>query len=180
MGRRERFAGGSARRWGRRDGPPIQDHRAGNRTGLQSNSKLQQTPVASSSAAKCLFPKSLGKRDARCLAVLIYPLPRKTAYMRSRSRSASLSRFSTSTPAPSPNAYPSPRASNVIHLPSGDKYLPVHIVVKYLGRNIRLLRRIPPGLHSLFRRLWHAKCAATSPEEHAVSRDMLGPYQSKI
>ena len=43
------------------------------------------------------------------------------------------------------------------------------------GARIRLTPAASATRHSPARRLWHARCNATSDDEHAVSTDIAGP-----
>lgn len=105
--------------------------------------------------------------------------PQITASTGSPSRSASARRFRTTKPQPSPRTYPSAAASKVLQRPAGDI---IPDLEKAIGGNGESIRFTPPAsarLDSPRCKLSHARCTATSEDEHAVSTHRLGPWQRR-
>ena len=98
--------------------------------------------------------------------------------MRSPSASASESRFSTITPHPSARTIPSARASNTLQRPSAEKSRIFEATIMPSGERITLTPPARARSLSPARRLWQARCTATSDDEHAVSVVRLGPRRS--
>ena len=100
---------------------------------------------------------------------------RITARTRSPSAKASDRRFRTTTPHPSLLTYPSADASKALHRPSRAS---IRALARTTFSSGKRRTFTPPTMAtrlSPIRRLWQAKCTATSDDEHAVSTDRLGP-----
>ena len=102
-------------------------------------------------------------------------LPRTTPHTRRPARSASESRSRSTTPAPSDQLTPSAASANALHRPSGastrwrENSTNAHGVLSTVA---------PPASaseHSPARSAAHARCSATSEDEHAVSTVTAGP-----
>src|SRR6185437_2495177 len=106
--------------------------------------------------------------------------PRICARIGSPAARAIESRLSTTTPHPSPRTYPFARASKALHLPSGESACDRENRRVSQGESIRLTPAAMAMVHSSLRRLWQARCTATSDEEHAVSTDRLGPWRPSV
>ncbi|PQM45074.1 hypothetical protein C1Y40_04762 [Mycobacterium talmoniae] len=101
--------------------------------------------------------------------------PRTSAHTGSPSRSASVSRLRTTTPHPSLRTYPSAPASNVLQRPSGASMPHREHAMLFSGLSIRLVPAARAVSLSRRRRLWQARCTATSDDEQAVSITSAGP-----
>ena len=120
--------------------------------------------------------------QAAAAPVLFTAEPRITARMRIAVRDARRdSRLSTITPQPSPRTKPSAAASNVLQRPSGAS-MP-HLRERAPSRRATASTLTPPASarsHSPARRLWQARCTATSDDEQAVSTATLGPRRPRM
>src|SRR5436305_2734178 len=103
-----------------------------------------------------------------------------TAKMGSFSRTASESLFKTTIPQPSPRPYPSPLASNVLHLPSDASARRLQRGRNPAGPNSKLTPPARAKEDSPLCKLSQAKCTATSDDEQAVSREIDGPCTPKM
>src|SRR3954464_5335083 len=111
---------------------------------------------------------------------LLTALPRTTARIRSPSATASESRFRTTTPTPSLRTKPSARESNVLQRPSG-AIMPHFEKHTYpSGESSTFTPPARARFVSPVRRLVHARCSATSDEEHAVSTATAGPLKPSV
>ena len=102
-------------------------------------------------------------------------LPRITASTRCPLASASDSRSSTTTPAPSAQPVPSAAAANGLHRPSPASPPCRENPANTAGDAITVTPPASARLDSPDRSDWHARCSATSDDEHAVSTDTAGP-----
>src|SRR6185295_3203055 len=93
----------------------------------------------------------------------------------SPSRSAAVSRLSTSTPQPSAQPAPSARAEKLLQRPSGAIALSRLNSTKVAGVLITVTPPASARSHSPWRSAVHARCSATSDDEHAVSIVTAGP-----
>ena len=87
--------------------------------------------------------------------------------------------MSTATPQPSPRTNPSAAASKAWQAPVGDMASAWSKLRVTTGESSRLT---PPAMASSdwpVRRLWQARCTATSEEEQAVSMVSDGPCRSR-
>ena len=99
--------------------------------------------------------------------------------MGSPAASASDRRLRTTTPQPSPRTKPLPRASKVLQRPSGASAWARDTLLDECGERMRLTPHASAIEHSWLRRLWEARCSATSDDEHAVSTTRQGPWKSR-
>src|SRR5580692_4485813 len=102
-------------------------------------------------------------------------LPATTASTRCPSRRASDKRSTTTTPAPSAHAVPSAAAANDLHRPSGARPRCRENPTNVAGVAITVTPPASASDDSPLRTDWHARCNATSDDEHAVSTDTAGP-----
>ncbi|MNI41777.1 hypothetical protein D3C73_960390 [compost metagenome] len=131
-----------------------------------------QACVNSSSCAS-----ALGAVSPLDLPSLFTALPLITAWIGSRSSIALSSGFSSNDPIPSPHKVPSACLSNGFNNCSLDSTKPN--AGFFIGKKIR---QTPPAIamsHSLLRIAWQASCMASSPDEQAESKTMLGPFRSR-
>src|SRR5580692_11104757 len=102
-------------------------------------------------------------------------LPATTASTRCPSRRASDSRSTTTTPAPSAQPVPSAAAAYALHRPSGASPRCRENSTNIPGFAITVTPPASASDDSPDRSDWHARCNATSDDEHAVSTDTAGP-----
>ena len=102
-------------------------------------------------------------------------LPRITPSTLCPSRTASESRSSSTSPAPSDHATPSAPAANDLQRPSGASPRWRLNSVKIQGVESTVTPPASAHAHSPSRSAWHARCSATSDDEHAVSTVTAGP-----
>src|ERR1700679_689114 len=100
--------------------------------------------------------------------------------MLSPSATASVSRLSTTTPHPSARTKPSADASKVLHRPSAAIMCDFEKLISNSGARTRLTPPAKAIEQSPSRKLWQARCTATSDEEQAVSSEMLGPFKPSV
>ena len=166
---------------------PARGLRSGRRAACRCRAPRRSRPRAGSTPASA----QAARNTAACAAGLgaIRPLdrpswltaePRTTASTRSPSRSASESRLSTTTPQPSPRTKPSAAASKAWHAPVGDMRLGL-VEAARRGRREQQVDAAGEGQRRTrpVRRLWQARCTATSDDEQAVSTVTDGPRRSK-
>ena len=82
-------------------------------------------------------------------------------------------------PQPSLRTKPSADASKVLHRPSGESMRAWDAMMLMSGARMALTPPASASSHSPARRLWQARCTATSDEEQAVSTAMLGPCRPR-
>ncbi len=108
---------------------------------------------------------------------LLMALPRITAH--TGSPSARASGFSSTMAAPSARTKPSARSSNALHCPSAESIPACENVTAVNGCNMALAPPAKAIVQLLARRLFTARCTATSEDEHAVSTARHGPLTPK-
>ena len=80
---------------------------------------------------------------------------------------------------PSPRTIPSAPASNERQRPVGDKGSTFSTILVESGETMMLTPPTSARSQSPARSARHARCTATSDDEHAVSTAMLGPCTSR-
>src|SRR4051812_28552561 len=107
-------------------------------------------------------------------------LPRTTASTSCPRACASDNRSSTRTPAPSDQPVPSAPAPNALQRPSGESPRCRENSTNRDGVAITVVPPASASSHSRRLNVWHARCSATSDEEHAVSTDTAGPSSPNV
>src|SRR5262245_25252118 len=106
--------------------------------------------------------------------------PRITARIGSPAAIASDNRLSAIIAQPSARTNPSAAASKVLHAPSGAIIPHLENSTIASGERITFTPPASARLLSPVRRLWHARCTATSEDEHAVSSETHGPWKPNV
>src|SRR5262249_33078295 len=75
--------------------------------------------------------------------------------------------------------YPSASASNALQRPSGERIHDCDIATLGFGQSMTFTPPATAIVESPERKLWQARCTASSDEEHAVSSERLDPRRSK-
>src|SRR5215467_4088188 len=133
---------------------------------------------ASCNKASC--PSRLGvTRRPLLLPSWFTALPRITAWMGSLSTWAWDKGLSKMTPTPSLRTYPLALASPNLQRPSGANSVDLEYAIVIWGCKIRFTPPARANSLSPLRKLWQAKCTATSDDEQWVSIVKLGPRKSK-